>query len=233
MISSPVGASAGDNGDETLSSVTVPVRSCPGTAGTPAKDVAKSKIAAIAALCRIRRFMIWNNLHSIVVVSRDMLPLSDSLDDLQHKTVDTIQDLRPVRRRPAPPARWSNSETKFTRPGRSRRCDPIKTVPRPKKNDAEILDAFPLEQTAQASTCYLVRGPGAREKSRIIGRTHAGEQRCLHYRRGNTRAQARRVTNLRSPSLRLPSERVPWCTWAESAVSRHFHANSRVSPSDP
>ncbi len=90
MISSPFGASAGDNDDEALSSVTVPVRSCPGTAGTPAKDAAKSKIAAIAALCRIGRFMIWNNLHSIVVVSRDMWPLSDSLDNLQHHTVDAM-----------------------------------------------------------------------------------------------------------------------------------------------
>ena len=78
----------------------------------------------------------------------------------------------------------------------------------------------------------LFDDPG-HERNPGLAEPHAGEQRCLHYRRGNTRAQARRVTNRRSPSLRLPSERVPWCTWAESAVSRHFHANSRVSPSDP
>ena len=30
-------------------------------------------------------------------------------------------------------------------------------------------------------------------------RIQVGEQECLHQRRGNTRAQARRVTNLRSP----------------------------------
>ncbi len=89
MISSPFGASAG-NDNEALSSATVPVRSCAGTAGTPAEDAANSKIAAIAALCRIRRFMIWNNLHSIVVVSRDMWPLSHSLDNLQHHTVDAM-----------------------------------------------------------------------------------------------------------------------------------------------
>src|SRR5260370_32679055 len=90
MISSPFGASAGDNDDEALSSVAVPFPSCPGAAGTPAEDAAKSKIAAIAALCRIRGFMIWNNLHSIVVVSRDAWPLSDSLDNLQHETVDAM-----------------------------------------------------------------------------------------------------------------------------------------------
>lgn len=90
MISSPFGVSAGDNDDEALSSAAVPVRSCPGTAGTPAEDAANSKIAAIAALCRFRRFMIWNNLHSIVVLPHDLWPLSDSLDNLQDKTVDAM-----------------------------------------------------------------------------------------------------------------------------------------------
>jgi hypothetical protein len=94
MISSPVGESAGDNGDEAFSSVTVPVWTCPGTAGTTAEDITNSETAAIAALCRIGRFMIWNNLRSFVVVSREMWLLSDSLDNLQHKTVDAMLEPR-------------------------------------------------------------------------------------------------------------------------------------------
>ncbi len=48
---------------------------------------------------------------------------------------------------------------------------------------------------------------------------------------GKHAALARRVTSLRSPSLPLRSEHALRCTWAVSAVSRPFHASSRVSPS--
>ncbi len=74
----------------------------------------------------------------------------------------------------------------------------------------------PFEQAAQASTCWLVRGPGVRKKSRI-GRTHAGEQRCLHYRRGNTRAEARRVNN---PRWCRGEKRGPACHRSPSAEPR-------------
>jgi hypothetical protein len=79
----------------------------------------------------------------------------------------------------------------------------------------------------------LFQGTQDTRESRIMCRIHVGEQECLHHRQGNTLAQARRVTNLPSLNLRLPNEREPWCIWDELGVSRHFHVNSRGSPSDP
>ena len=49
----PIGALVGDNDDEALSSATVPVRSCPGTAGALTKDTIDSSITATSALIRI------------------------------------------------------------------------------------------------------------------------------------------------------------------------------------
>jgi hypothetical protein len=55
MISFPVGALAGENDKEALSSATAPIRSCP---DIPAEDEAKTKAAAMTTLCRNGRFMI-------------------------------------------------------------------------------------------------------------------------------------------------------------------------------
>ena len=97
------------------------------------------------------------------------------------------------------------------------------------------LSEFPVrfKQTSQARNVLACSKDPATRESRIMRRIHVGAQECLHRRQGNMRAQAWRVTNLRSLSLRLPNERVPWCIWAELGVSRHFRVNSRGSHSDP